>query len=312
MRCWLGTAGEWDYDLMMDYAAAVHQDDGNANTSEEWLGDNRVGFAMASGGLAACGLLYTTSVVIIEKKWDDQTNDYAYYYEKENEALYNFCEATTELFRAPGIFIAQQNSGQATSLDQWGKSSLLAIRTRFSQGAVLFGDIMVVGALEYDAYQSMGEIGGFGVVPVPLYNGRASGDKYLTQIHVIGRPGAIGVNTKKFVECTAFLNYVSTHSTEILDDYYNYKLCYDIAGGAQGTVNMLKYIRLNVRTSFDKVFEDAIGVFHGEEAYDDKILVIISGDGFECETIRAQYAEIYDKKTNYLEVLVKYYETAGD
>ena len=170
---------------------------------------------------------------------------------------------------------------------------------------------MLVGALEYEQYQSMSDKGGFGVVPVPLYSGRESGDKYLTQIHVIGRPGAIGVNTTKFVEATAYLNYQSTHSTDILNDYYNYKLMYDIAGGAQGTVRMLQYIRLNVRTSFDKVFEDAIGVFHGKEAYDRKVLVMISAEGFETD-IRDQYAALYEVKSEYLETLVKYYETAKD
>ena len=231
-------------------------------------------------------------------------------YPRENKELYAFCEATTALFKAPGIFITKNESGDK-SIDKWGSSGLLAIRTRFAEGAVLFGDIMMVGALEYDEYQSMSDKGGFGVVPVPLYSGRDSGDRYLTQIHVIGRPGAIGVNTTKFVECTAFLNYQSTHSTEILNDYYNYKLMYDIAGGAQGTVNMLKYIRLNVRTSFDKVFEDAIGVFHGEEAYDRKILVIISAQGFECD-IRDDYAALYDIKTSNLEILVNYFETAEE
>ena len=303
------TEGNWDYQMMMDYAAAVYQDDGNPNTSGEWLGDKRIGFAMG-GGLASSGLMYTTSVVIIHNEWNPDRNEYDYYYPEENEALYDFCAATTKLFQSPGIMIVKNENGEK-SIDRWGASHLLAIRTRFAEGAVLFGDIMMVGALEYDEYQSMSDKGGFGVVPVPLYSGRDSGDRYLTQIHNVGRPGAIGVNTTKFVECTAFLNYQSTHSTDILNDYYNYKLMYDIAGGAQGTVEMLRYIRLNVRTSFDKAFEDAIGVFYGQEAYDRKILVIFSGKGFEGD-MRQEYAALYDVKSANLKTLVEYYETAEE
>jgi hypothetical protein len=149
--------------------------------------------------------------------------------------------------------------------------------------------------------------GGFGVVCVPLYTD-AEGERYLTQIHNVGRPGAIGANTLKFAECTAFLNYQSTHSTDILNEYYDYKLQYDVVDGTQtGTVDMLKYIRLNVRTSFDKAFEDAIGVFYGEEAEDNKWAKIISREDFILD-IRQQYDTLVGSKQKNLEALEKYYE----
>ena len=110
---------------------------------------------------------------------------------------------------------------------------------------------------------------GYGIVPVPLYrasyveDGVTKTDRYLTQIHNIGRIGAISYTTEKFAQCTAYLNYQSLNSTDILNEYYDYKLQYDVVGtGVKGNVEMLKYIRYNVRSAFDKAFEDALGRFY--------------------------------------------------
>ena len=301
---------EWNYDLMMKYSAAVYQDDGDNATTDPWLGDT-VGFGYSTKGVAACGLLFTTSVVLIEKQFNEELNDYEYFFPKTNDKLYEFVDAAKELLNSKGVVRVGNVTSGAYSIKKWGEDGLRAVRTRFSQNKVLFGDIMMIGALEYDAYQSMKNpdgTGGFGLVCVPLYTD-VEGERYLTQIHNVGRPGAIGANTLKFAECTAFLNYQSTHSTDILDNYYNFKLMYDIAGGAEGTVDMLRYIRLNVRTSFDKAFEDALGVFHGKEAgYNNKLLVIISGAAFDID-IRTEYDRILELKNNQLNTLEEYYLT---
>ena len=302
---------EWNYDLMMKYSAAVYQDDGDNATDAPWLGDT-VGFGYSTKGVAACGLLFTTSVVLIEKQFNEELNDYEYFFPTTNEKLYAFVDAAKELLNSKGVVRVGNVTTGAYSIKKWGEDGLRAVRTRFSQNKVLFGDIMMIGALEYDAYQSMKNpdgTGGFGLVCVPLYTD-AEGERYLTQIHNVGRPGAIGANTLKFAECTAFLNYQSTHSTDILDNYYNFKLMYDIAGGAEGTVDMLRYIRLNVRTSFDKAFEDALGVFHGKEAgYNNKLLVIVSNAAFDIN-IRAEYDRILELKNNQLNTLEEYYLTS--
>ena len=70
---------------------------------------------------------------------------------------------------------------------------------------------------------------------------------------------------------------------------------------------MLQYIRLNVRTYFDKCFEDAIGVFYGDEAYDSKWLVIMSDAHFQLD-IRADYKRLYEAKEANLKTLVLYYD----
>ncbi len=294
-------------------------DDGNGATTECWIGDEQVGFAVSAGGLAASGMLYTTSVVVIEKKWNNTTNDWDYYYPDDNEALGKFNTAVQELLAAPGVAYVKNVTSGDYNISTWGGSGsgnyIKAIRTRFSTGNVLFGDIMLVGALEYEEYQSMREGSGFGVVVVPLYDDEAGYKEnapYLTQIHNMARPGAIAKNTTKFVECSAYLNYQSTHSTDILNEYYNYELMYNIAGGAQGTVEMLKYVRANVRTSFDKAMEDAIGVFGGDAAYDIKVLPMLTTGGWAVEDIRGQYQSVLAEKRGYLNDLIRWFESASD
>lgn len=308
-------AGEWTYDLMIDYSDAVYMDDGNGDTSGEWLGDEQLGFAMANGGVAISGLLYTTTVEIISKKFnsDPEVNDYEYSYPSDNIPLGNWSDAVSLLFSSRGVALVDSSS-EEFNIDEWGSSHLTAIRKRFSTGNVLFGDIMMVGALEYTEYQEMRDGKGFGVVPVPLYDedeGWTEEAPYLTQIHNVGRPGAIAKNTTKFVECTAFLNYQSTHSTDILNQYYNYELMYNVAGGATGTVEMLKYVRANVRTSFDKAMEDAIGVFKGKEAEETKVTYLIPMRG-STEDIRTAYGRVLEKKRGYLTELLGWFQDAQD
>ena len=87
---------------------------------------------------------------------------------------------------------------------------------------------------------------------------------------------------------------------------------YNIAGGAQGTVRMLQYVRENVRTSFDKVMEDALGTFHGQDAYDVKVLVMMTKNSWGVDDIRGEYKAVLEKKKAYLKDLVEWFETAAD
>ena len=190
---------------------------------------------------------------------------------------------------------------------EYGATPLLAIRTRFTNNKVLFGSVILVGSLEDESYQRLKDSSGFGVVPVPLYHNvdAASSETYLTSIHNVGRAGGIAANTRNFAQVTAFLNYQSTHSTDILNQYYDYKLQYDIADGTKGTVEMLQYIRLNVRSSFDKTFEDAIGVFY--ETTSDRWHSILLQNNYEVN-FRPEYERLYSSKEGNLRNLIKEYD----
>jgi hypothetical protein len=112
---------------------------------------------------------------------------------------------------------------------------------------------------------------GFGILPVPLYEQDAQkSERYLTLIHNIGRIGAISVKTTKFSECSAFLNYQSTHSRNVKETYYNYDLLYSVVGGDSEEIlnankQMLDLLRASVITGFDKAYEDSSALFSPNE-----------------------------------------------
>ena len=325
----LVTDKEWNYETLAKFSQKVFEEGENGNDEAD-LRDT-VGFALGTGsGLPASGLLYTTSITIIDRVYDADKGDYVYSYpymmpikdsdgnvtgfgkdpNGTHDELIAFCNNLNTLFNTTGVIAVDPDDtfgfGGATGTD------LTAIRERFSSGNVLFGGIICLGSLEYDEYKEMNGQGkkGYGIVPVPLYrtnyveNGETKVDNYLTQIHNIGRIGAISYTTKNFAQCTAYLNYMSTHSTEILNEYYDYKLQYDVVGtGVKGNVEMLKYIRKNVRSSFDKAFEDALGRFYNatdDESMNEQWHTMIKNAKYTFTGMDEAYASVTPKKADRL------------
>ena len=304
----------WNYDAVKAFSAAIESGTGGAD-----MLDGTHGFAIGHGGLGASGILYTTSIVIINRKVETFTDpdtglpyqDYTFWYPDKSEPLEEFCENLSALFSSKGVTHVTSST--------YGKTTELAVRNRFSQNFVLFGGIICVGSLEEQVYKDMTAVDrdGFGVVPVPLYRtsyidpetNTVQVDKYLTQIHNVGRVGGIAVKTNKFAQCTAFLDYQSLNSTDILNDYYEWTLKGDVAGAVEGNAEMLDYVRENVRSSFDKAFEDAIGRHYmasGDKTYNsekwhnmilDKNFLLTRAEMF------SQYSQLKDKKAAALTAL---------
>ena len=274
---------EWTYETLAAYSKAIYKDTNSAIDGADIK--DTLGFALAtSSGLSASGMFYSTSITIIncDKTTVTTKGDYSYSYpgtspvEKNgkvesfemsgdpNSELITFCDKITALFASDGVLAIGNTTDETQGV---APDALQAIRSRFSTNNVLFGGVICLGSLEYDEYKDMNQEGkkGYGIAPVPLYTitGDAAKDRYQTQIHNLGRIGAISLTTKKFAQCTAYLDYQCTHSTDILNEYYEAKLQYDVVGsGVSGNVKMLNYIRDNVRSSFDKAYEDALGIFY--------------------------------------------------
>jgi len=293
--------GKWTYNKLADYSGAIYKDEQNAGVKDI---NDRIGFALANGGLAGSGMIYTTSCTIINREWSSSLRDYEYSYSSENEKLYDLVDQIKLLFDKKGVLAV----GASTDVLVHGDTHQKAIRNRFADDKVLFGGIILVGSLEDEVYQTMKDSSGFGVVPVPLYRDDTT-DRYLTQIHNVGRAGAISVKTQKFEQCTAFLNYQSTNCTDILNEYYDYKLQYDVADGTPGTVYMLQYIRNNVRSAFDKTFEDAIGEFYGKQ--NERWHAILISNKYQMD-IRGDYQSLYQSKQTDLGNLIKQYDVLPD
>jgi len=309
---------QWNYNTLADFAAAVAVEGEDEDGTD--LCDT-VGFALSSStGMGASAMLYSTSITIIDREYDVQKGDYTYSYPYTkqmpngqfamdftgtHDELISFCANLSNLFKQPGVI-----SVNNTQTQSYGSDALTAIRSRFATNNVLFGGVICLGSLECDVYREMNDEGGtgYGIAPVPLYresyevNGVTYTDEYNTQIYNLAKVGAISYTTEKFVQCTAYLNYQSTHSTDILNEYYDYKLQYDVIGnGVKGNVEMLKFIRANVRSCFDKTFEDALGRFFSAtdyEAMNEQWHTMIKNEEFRLsgDEMRQYYSSLTPKK----------------
>lgn len=318
-------AGKWNYEKLADYCDKIYQA-GQGSTGSTMLSDELVGLAVAGSVGQGTSFIYTSSVIVVHREWSEKRDDYDYYYAETNPDLERFCANLKTLFESRGVVLCENKQ-----VEEYGATAGIAIRERFTQNHVLFGGTISVGTLEYDSYQNMKDgisaseedlasgNYGFGIAPMPLYRSYAdehySDDKYLTLIGTIGKGGAISATTTKFAQCTAFLDYQSTHSTDILNEYYDYKLQYDVAGGTPGNVYILQYIRTNVRSSFDKVFEDAIGIYFRSsdaDAFRSRWTNLLDTYQFKMTNIAEKYAELYPTKAQYLASLVAEYDKLPD
>ena len=260
--------GGWTYDVLAQYCAAVFVDNGSTSGVAD-INDTLGAAFGRSSGLTGSGFLYTSSVKIINRT--EQNGKFTYYYPETNTELVNFTAALEQLFSpeksntgAVGITSVSKSEVQSAGLNVGSSDNvgeLVGIRQQFAQNKMLFGGIIAVGSLEEKAYQDMSDNSdGFGIVPVPVYR---EGDEYLTLVHNIARVVAISATTTEFEQCSAFLDYQSTHSKDILDAYYTQELVARTSGGLAGSQNkeMLTYIRNHVRDCFDKTYEDVISSY---------------------------------------------------
>ncbi|MBQ7387651.1 MAG: hypothetical protein IJW03_05755 [Clostridia bacterium] len=256
---------EWTYDKIAAISGNVYQNnykDNDTAGATTNIGD-RIGFAAGVGsGLTASGLLYTTDVKIIDKG--------TLSYPANNQTLNDVAAALNKLFsenKSNGVCTVSVE--QAKALGYNGTHAELdAIRDQFTdknKNNILFGGIVTVGSLEDSDYQGMKANGGFGIVPVPLYK---TGIEYKTLVHNLARIVGISVVTGEFEMCTAFLNEVSTNSSNVLEQYYTKNLAAVVGGGTAGenNVQMLTYIRNHVNDCFDKTYEDMVSFYKSDTA----------------------------------------------
>ena len=269
-----------------------------------------LGFAAGkSSGLTGSGILYTTSVKIINKVTKDGKTTYEY--PATNNDLVVLSNKLYDLFKNnPGVCTIDSKGAQDAGID--AKGDLDGIRKRFAQNNVLFGGVIAVGSLEDTVYQQMNEPGkkGFGVVPVPLYKqDEAHTEQYQTLVHNLARVFAISATTSKFEKCAAFLNYQSVNSKDILEMYYNETLVAAVEAGeaADHNVQMLNYIRAHVRDCFDKTYEDVISNYQGvtdAQASSKRWHGILYTNGYMVDNMDTRYAEERVPKQTQLETVL--------
>ena len=294
--------GGWTYDVLAQYCQAVFLDNGTTSGVAD-INDTLGAAFGRSSGLTSSGILYTTSVKIINKV--EENGKTTYYYPSENDGLVKLAGALENLFRyGVGITSVSKAEVNAAGLgDSGNQGELVGIRQQFAKNKMLFGGVIAVGSLEEKVYQDMIDTSsGFGIVPVPVYK---SGDEYLTLVHNIARIVAISATTTEFEQCSAYLDYQSTHSQDILDAYYTQELVAKV-GGLAGDQNkkMLTYIRNHVRDCFDKTYEDVISSYlkgNGDTKADaNRWHQLLQDNKYIYSNMGNSYKSFYDQKNTEL------------
>ncbi|MBQ7355905.1 MAG: hypothetical protein IJW66_00755, partial [Clostridia bacterium] len=142
---------------------------------------------------------------------------------------------------------------------------------------------------------------GFGVVPVPLYKAYEEDvNYYQTLVHNMARIVAIAECSTEKSQASAYLDYQSRNSADILEEYYTVQLAAKVGGVAgENNKKMLTYIRNHVRSCFDKTFEDAIADYTSDtdaDALNNRWHYMLQSNGFVMDTISTQYNAYYQDK----------------
>ena len=299
----------WNYDAVKVLSNAVAKQVGE---EPDQLADTH-GFVLGTSdsGIHGVGILYGSDVTIIKRTLNTATGFYEVEYPAEAGVYGEFCDALASLFQSNGVTgITKDGTGKNYASD--------VIRMLFANDQVLFGGNICAGNLEQPEYQNMKsrEDGGFGVAPVPMYRPfdesidiDANGENryYRTASHNIAKCAGISVATTKFKQCSAWLDYQSTHSTDILNDYYETKLQYAIAGGSSNNVEVLEMLRQNVSTALDKCYDDAITNYFN--AGGERWCALIKTYKFIPLTIRTDYKEAVELKKGYLKEIQNKYDS---
>ena len=297
---------EWTYNALAAYCNIVFRAGNGEDEASTDFGDEVVGFILGTNsGLTGAAMLYTTSVKIIN--YNETTQKYEY--PETNADLTAFAEALSDLMTensSKGICTVDR--GIVNKYDSAASSELIGIRHKFANNGVLFGGTIMVGSLEDADYQAMRDGSGFGVVPVPLYKPYEENTNfYQTLVHNMARIVAVSACSTEKSQASAFLDYMSRNSADILEEYYTVQLAAKVGGVAgENNVKMLTYIRNHVRTCFDKTFEDAIADYMLETdsgAYGKRWHYMLQTNKFSMPGISTQYYAYYLEKQKNLDTI---------
>ena len=232
----------WTYDMLGILGGAAYSNDSGAAKANF---KDTLGFVYdVNTGLQCAGIMFSNDIQLFDKTYND-AGDPVFIVPESNAAFVELVTELSEVFNYAGNF--------ADNVAPAGYDSIMyATRARFSEDKILFGGIVMVGALDYAEYQGME--GGFGIVPVPLIS---AGREYVSAIHNLARVMGIAKTTTRFEEASAYLDYQTLHSDETMSTYYTL-LQYDTVGGEEYNIAVLDILRNSLGDNSTHYLENQI------------------------------------------------------
>ena len=249
-------SGNWDYAALAKYSNAVFVDSNTENTAQNGTANygDVLGFAFnGESSVPAMGLLYSSGVNILNRvAREGESGKYDFLYPETNGALVAFADALAKL-------VSENASGgicEVTKADTGATTSYLGLRSEFVSSKILFGSISRLGWLDDESYSEMKANGSLGIAPIPDHNiddGIAPNTVAATCAHML----AVAARTDKFEQCSAYLNYQSQNSSDVLREYYSSS--FDTVKEGESTVgntDMLFFIDSRVDKGLDLLVEE--------------------------------------------------------
>ena len=244
------------------------------------MDDTLVFAAETKGGKSASGILYSTDIHLVDV-YKDASGNYSFSYKSANQDLYDIFNKVAKVFSTEGVVAVQEGSSAQEQVD--------LIRKKFSEGTLLIGGSILMGAVEDEVYQEMKQ--GFGLIPNPKFSEEAG---YNTLIHNVAKCGAISRNcVENRAAISAFIQYCSENSRIIVNEYYNYAMKYKFTSDA-GTAEMLDLIYANVVAVREKALDDLVGAWNTSAQ---KWHTLLMGDNDYCSNAD-QIATVYGTTTS--------------
>ncbi len=204
--------------------------------------------------LPIAGVCYANNYSIIDRTVDEN-GEYVYTYNDSADFAAMSDALQKTIGSSSAILSVAKASYDGTSND------IVCIRTAFNEQRVLVGGVIVLGAIEALSYRRMwdedNDKEGFVVTPMPLYN---EGDEYRTVIHNLAKVIGVSRSSADLDRCAAYVDYCSTNSATILDDYYNWSLAMGTAGVFEDNVTIIQDMRSRLVCTIDKIVDDAIAL----------------------------------------------------
>lgn len=282
-------SGEWTYSMFLQLSGSAYWDGGDGPGEDV---NDRMGFMInGSSASAAMALLYSTNMSFIEST-PEGTEPYSYPEYSSDMSLQKVMSKIRFIFSAQGQMALTDYDADATIL------------SKFTADELLFGGIVPLASLEGSDYKSLS---GYGIVPVPLYQ---AGDSFNTQLHSGAQAGGISAASAKFTQCTAFIQYQTEHSGEIVEAYYAELFENQSEELATANAEMLAFLRDNIGSGRDKHYDDAICMLNG--SLSDRWHMQILNSSYAPNLTEDTYNEKIGAKQTQLSYIIATYSSLPD
>ncbi len=217
--------GDWTYDEFRSLIAAAWRPSGTSGVTTK---EDGIGLLICIDN-ALHSFAYTAGFSMLKK----QGNTYCL--EESVSTLQSFAEAIYSITdKTNGVLYTKR-----TDFDSF--------RSPFVEGKVLFLGGYWIGDLEHSSFHEMEEKA---PIVYPKWNETLQG--YKTYVHHSAEVGYILKNTRSFTETSAYLQYLSEESTEIIERYYEFAIKYKYNTDPKA-LEMLDIIHDTISPAFDEM-----------------------------------------------------------